>query len=886
MSGDVDPKFELPQRHRNARRRLAWSVGLATGAVLAATFVVPSYAGGLTGQSRTEDRRGADAFKQAADATTAAALGKKHDHTKHDHAKLAGGVDDGHGHDHSDPATKNLLSRSVTDADDPLTKDPTTKAQAATNTATVAARRYDNEPRLLPGEGTAPRRTVPEDRYAMAGGCYALGAGGRWVQRAGEGFATTADLRAAEPLHFQATDLGKYLLYGTAKDFVAAGSGDPLGLTGAAGVVAADKPSTSADWTIVKQGKAFHLTLPSAKRALGVDQAGRLVLAEKPAAFSIRRTSGCAAWPEVETNVTGRPHRGETSFAEVRGYTDAHTHGMAFEFLGGEVHCGKPWDPYGVEYALVDCEDHTLTGGNGAVLEGFLSGRPSHDPVGWPTFKDWPAPDSLTHEGTYYKWMERSWRGGLRLFVNLLTENNKLCEIYPFKRNSCDDMDSIRLQAKRMKEFERYIDAQSGGPGEGWYRIVRSPFEARKVINQGKLAVVMGIETSVIFGCTMKLDIPQCSAEEIERQLDEVHKMGVRQMELVNKFDNALSGVAGDEGATGVVVNSANFLETGSFWKMQRCPQGFGEGVHDKEQLALPSAGEDRDMLFGAIAAEYAPPLALPVYPAAPHCNQRGLTDLGELTIREMAKRKMLFDPDHMSVLGRRAALDLVEKMRYPGILSSHSWSTPDAYPRISKLGGYIAPYAGDSTGFVKKWRYHASRADKRYYFGLGFGADINGLGAQGDPRGADAKNPVTYPFTGLGGVRIGKQVSGERVYDINVDGVAHYGLYPDWVEDLRKLAGDDIVQDLAKGAEAYLLTWERALGIKANSCTAGSAVRPVKAFRSLPRGATTRRVLFAAGQPDARVGDTFTYCARKPNGARTKVRVEFDTKGRLVRVI
>jgi hypothetical protein len=25
----------------------------------------------------------------------------------------------------------------------------------------------------------------------------------------------------------------------------------------------------------------------------------------------------------------------------------------------------------------------------------------SHDPVGWPTFKDWPAPHSLTHEGTY-----------------------------------------------------------------------------------------------------------------------------------------------------------------------------------------------------------------------------------------------------------------------------------------------------------------------------------------------------------------------------------------------------------------------------------------------------------------------------------------------------
>ena len=26
-----------------------------------------------------------------------------------------------------------------------------------------------------------------------------------------------------------------------------------------------------------------------------------------------------------------------------------------------------------------------------------------------------------------------------------------------------------------MRELERYIDAQSGGPGKGWYRIVETP---------------------------------------------------------------------------------------------------------------------------------------------------------------------------------------------------------------------------------------------------------------------------------------------------------------------------------------------------------------------------------------------------------------------------
>ena len=167
------------------------------------------------------------------------------------------------------------------------------------------------------------------------------------------------------------------------------------------------------------------------------------------------------------------------------------------------------------------------TDGNGAVLEAFLSGRPTHDPVGWPTFKDWPAPDSLTHEGTYYKWMERAWQGGLRVFVNLLVENNQLCRVYPFKSQkvltknpTCDDMTTLRWEAQDMRKMERYIDAQYGGPGKGWYRIVTNPFEARKVINEGKLAVVMGIETSVPFGCSINADpadpskdAPECSAD-------------------------------------------------------------------------------------------------------------------------------------------------------------------------------------------------------------------------------------------------------------------------------------------------------------------------------------------------------------------------------------
>jgi len=450
-------------------------------------------------------------------------------------------------------------------------------------------------------------------------------------------------------------------------------------------------------------------------------------------------------------------------------------------------------------------------------------------------------------------------------------------------------------RTQRGVGFKGEVDAQFGGPGRGFYRIVTSPFEARRVINEGKMAVILGIETSVPFGCTFKKlpggDLAQCDAETIDEQMDEMHDLGVRQMELVNKFDNALSGIAGDAGETGVAVNNANFLETGTYWDMRTCSPAGTEN-HDRNQtLAAPEISADQqDALFGAIGQLFGSlnlP-ALPLYPRTNHCNDRGLTTLGEHTINSLAKRRIVFDPDHMSVKARNQALDQIEELGYQGLLSSHSWSTPDAYPRIYELGGFITPYAGDSTGFVEKWRKHVGWADERYYFAMGYGADINGLGAQGDPRGADVPNPVTYPFKGLGGVTVRQQRAGERVYDINADGVAQYGLYPDWIEDLGKVAdaqqgdGSAVLDDMARGAEGYLQMWERAYGIAPDSCRNPEQQLPVATVqRRLERGMSTRQVMKVVGQPYTRLGRTFGFCATQ-GGAEVEMTATFTKRGSL----
>ena len=163
-------------------------------------------------------------------------------------------------------------------------------------------------------------------------------------------------------------------------------------------------------------------------------------------------------------------------------------------------------------------------------------------PEGWPSFAGWPRDESLTHEGTYWKWIERAWRSGLRIMVNDLVENRALCEIYPLKQNDCNEMTSAYQQADDMYALQDYIDAQFGGPGKGFLRIVKSPDEARKVINAGKLAMVLGVEVSEVFNCGQLMDIPNCNTTQIDDELDRLESIGVQSLFPVHKFDNALGG--------------------------------------------------------------------------------------------------------------------------------------------------------------------------------------------------------------------------------------------------------------------------------------------------------------------------------------------------------
>ena len=116
---------------------------------------------------------------------------------------------------------------------------------------------------------------------------------------------------------------------------------------------------------------------------------------------------------------------------ELTGYADMHAHMFAELAHGGKVLAGKAYDPNGggIAAALSPSADETLHGLHGLIGDPIGAGTQdgSVNKFGPPYFADWPTWTSTTHQQMYYPWLERAYRGGLRLMVLFAVTNEALC---------------------------------------------------------------------------------------------------------------------------------------------------------------------------------------------------------------------------------------------------------------------------------------------------------------------------------------------------------------------------------------------------------------------------------------------------------------------------
>lgn len=706
---------------------------------------------------------------------------------------------------------------------------------------------------------------APKSRYELANGCFALQARSskKFVVTTGAtSIAASEKLAEASGFTMKATALGRYAFFdpqGRWLDVIssadgladaltlatttagqeASGGGDILALAaplqpvadginqvGAAiaggghtlaGTVAANRslaltthPSDGAEWTIEEVGGSASNGF-SVTNTLTQD---KLALGDSGDVFDFVPTSGCAVYPEVQLNATGTPFKGTNVDGTVFGYAETHMHLGGSEALGGRIGHGKPFARFGVIEALDNCEvDH---GPNGsldivdAAVNPSRSFLPPHQTEGWPTFVDWPAQGSNTHHQTYYLWLKRAWMGGLRFMVNHFVANEVLCQVSPLKGNDCDEMTSIALQRDLVLGLQDYIDAQEGGPGKGFFRIVYDPTTARQVIESGKMAVIFGTENEKIFGCGEYLDQPECTPEHITSELDRWYDLGLRSIFPIHLFDNALGGTRlTGEAALNVLYQGGNILETGHPYATISC-----------EDADATPAGQAPTQPRGIMDFLLTQVTGLPPpLPPVTGCveNARGLSELGDFFVKAMIDRGMMVETDHSGTLSRKRILDIAAE-RGVGVLSGHTGFITAARDtkRILEVGGIISnlpdePAPATVDFILKLAEVYREVHGNTTGLATGLGCDINGLHEQPAPRDDAASNPLVYPFKSYDGrVIFERQVSGGRVFDLNVDGVSHYGLYPDFIADMQRTpGGEEAVQYLFRSAEAYLQFWE-----------------------------------------------------------------------------
>ena len=620
-----------------------------------------------------------------------------------------------------------------------------------------------------------------------------------------------------------------------------------------------DSYVSGALWQLEPRGSDLVLRNLRTGRLLATD--GTTDDPSRGSALGLRPVEGCTEHPELTLDAQGRPEKTRFDDGDLYGIVDTHSHILSnWAFGGGSIFHGAPFHPLGVEHALPDCDPYHGEMGRkdffgfafdnagpgdadlGDILPQIVTGeldQDNHHTAGYPTFTEWPAaPYRSTHQTQYYRWLERAHRAGLRLVIQHATTNAVICHLIAGAdiqkvRYSCEDMVAVDRIIEETYAMERYIDAQSGGPGKGWFRIVFSPEEAREVIAEGNMAVVLGIETSDLFDCRLvpRASSPVCDESYVVQQLDRYYDLGVRVLFPVHKYDNAFSAGDGHKAfiELGNFANSghwSNFVEDG-------CPDV--NTVFDSGSVEFGGLNQPREVYASAPPNDFSSfpeaPLAA-IFPFVSHlgepalegdyCQNHGLTPLGELLMREMMARGMIIEIDHLPRRAYARAFELLEANDYPAA-ATHGTNHGG---RLYALGGVSKTGLGRCQDPERRGAMLdallgrvALIESNGGYPAEGFGFDLNGFaGAPGPRFGPDGcstpqEDPITYPFTSYAGdVTFTAPQVGERTIDFNTEGMVHIGLLPELIEDARRDAASEAdLEPLFRSAEGYIRMWEKA---------------------------------------------------------------------------
>jgi microsomal dipeptidase-like Zn-dependent dipeptidase len=344
-------------------------------------------------------------------------------------------------------------------------------------------------------------------------------------------------------------------------------------------------------------------------------------------------------------------------------------------------------------------------------------------------------------------------------------------------------MADIEVQLQMARDFDARTD---------WAEIALSPAHARQIIGAGKLAMVLSIETSKLFG-----------TKDWRAELNRFYSLGVRSLQPVHQLDNRFGGAA----LHNAIFQAAQFLEN--------CYIDYDCGA----------TGNGFSLGFDVDA----------------NCrNTKGLTAEGKALVQEMMAKGMLIDIAHMSERAVQDAFSLAQANTYYPLYVSHGHFREVMNPELAKTEkttpAWVVRYLRQTGGiFGLRTAHDETRTYTRtavanscqgstrslaqaYEFGrqglkvpMAFGADLNGFIQQTRPRFGD-HGACSAGFKAEADAQANQQrLTGPARLgtDFDVYGLAHVGLLPDVVRDLKLLGVN--TAGLEGSSETFLRMWERA---------------------------------------------------------------------------
>jgi microsomal dipeptidase-like Zn-dependent dipeptidase len=425
-------------------------------------------------------------------------------------------------------------------------------------------------------------------------------------------------------------------------------------------------------------------------------------------------------------------------------------------------------------------------------------------------YVDFPAWNSFAHQTMHVSWVRRSYDGGQRLMVVPVG----VAKSWEFNTTTDGVMkpalEYIRNAIAALKELVSLNNK--------WIQIAYSAREAREIILQNKMAVIISLEQA---------EIGSYYATPVQ-EVNELYNLGIRHFFPIHNINNTLGATAVFNSA----LNSYNDLVNRSQNNgLHTCFDVREGNVNDETRVTvklerkfmrqeirfLPIAG------FGNIPFFYMNDVpdehGYEYYTA--HKNRHGLRPKGITYLKELMKKGVLIDIDHMGDSSQNMTVRELNRYNYP-FMSGHTnfrdlrrennetdGDTKEARLKteftiyntrateiinsggmfgimnqpnnIQNASGCPVPNtsAGGSSSFIQPYWYALQKGGENH--GIAFGSDANGFAPQVAPRfGTDAvyflegdkklnhhwgdaeheRQRRTYAFLQKKGVRYDKPVS------------------------------------------------------------------------------------------------------------------------------